>query len=129
MSETKLKIPGVVKLTDRQRWIQVSYSGDKSYCSRVHGVVISAIERASKRIQHTGIGSPTIGYVCPLCNEKDHYCYLSEDRRFITCSINNSKTGPVTENMLCWLEGILLLSNTNECYYYYYYYYRQFRRK
>ena len=114
LSEAKLKIPGVVKLTDRQRWIQVSYSGDKSYCSRVYRVVISAIERASKRLQHTGIGSPTIGYLCPLCKEEDHCCYLSDDRRFVTCSKNNSKTGPVTEDMLCWLEGKLLLFNTNE---------------
>ena len=114
LSEAKLKIPGVVKLTNRQRWIQVSYSGDKSYCSRVYRIVVSAIERASKRLQHTGIGSPTIGYLCPLCKEKDHYCYLSEDRRFVSCSINNSKIGPVTEDMFCWLEGKLLLFNTNE---------------
>ena len=104
-SEEKGMIPGLVKLNDRQRWIEVSYSGDNSYCPTVNGIVNGATQRAISRLRHMGIGSPTIGCVCPLCIAKDHYCYLSEDRRSVTCSINGSKTGPVTADILCWFEG------------------------
>ena len=104
-SEEKRRIPGVLKLSDRQRWIEVSYSGDNSYCPTVNGIVNSATQRAIARLCHVGIGSPTIGCVCPLCIAKDHYCYLSEDRRSVTCSINGSKTGPVTADILCWFKG------------------------
>ena len=109
-SEEKGRIPGVVKLSDRQRWIEVSYSGDNSYCPTVNGIVNGATQRAIARLRHMGIGSPTIGCVCPYCIAKDHYCYLSKDRRFITCSINKSKTRPVTADILCWFEGNCLFS-------------------
>ena len=105
LSEKKGYIPGVVKLSDRQRWIEVSYSGYNSYCSTVNGIINGATQRAIARLRHMGIGSPTIGCICPLCIAKDHYCYLSEDRRSVTCSINGSKTGPVTADILCWFEG------------------------
>ena len=105
LSEKEGRIPGVVKLSDRQRWIEVSYSGDNSYCPTVNGIVNGATQRAIARLRHMGIRSPTIGCVCPLCIAKDHYCYLSEDRRSVTCSINGSKTGPVTADILCWFEG------------------------
>ena len=104
-SETKGRIPGVVKLSDRQRWIEVSYSGDNSYCPTVNGIVNGATQRAIARFRHMGIRSATIGCVCPYCIAKDHYCYLSEDRRFVTCSIKGSKTSPVKANILCWFEG------------------------
>ena len=105
LSEEKGKIPGVVKLSDRQRWIEVSYSGDNNYCPTVIGIVDGATKRAIARLRHMGIRSPTIGCVCPFCIAKDHYCYLSEDRHFVTCSIIRSKTGPVTADILCWFEG------------------------
>ena len=103
--EVEGKIPGVVKLGDRKRWIQVSYSSDVTYCPLVYQLVDSATQRAVKRFNHTGIGSPTIGYICPLCEEKDHYCYLSADQHFVTCSENNSKTGRATADMSCWTQG------------------------
>ena len=105
VSEVKRKIPGVVKLGDRKRWIQVSYSSASTYCPLVHQLVHSATQRAVERFHHTGIGSPTIGYACPLCKEKDHYCYLSADQLFVTCSKDDSKTGPVTADMSCWTQG------------------------
>ena len=105
VSEVKRKIPGVVKLGDRKRWIQVSYSSASTYCPLVHQLVHSATQRAIERFHHTGIGSPTIGYVCPLCKEKDHYCYLSADQHFVTCSKFDSKTGRATADMSCWTQG------------------------
>ena len=109
-SEEKGRIPGVVKLNDRQRWIEVSYSGDNSNCPTVNGIVNGATQRAIARLRHMGIRSPTTGSVCPLCITKDHYCYLSEDRRFVTCSINKSKTDRMTADILCWFEGNCLFN-------------------
>ena len=105
LSEEEGRIPGVVKLRDRQRWIEVSYSSDNRYCPTVNGIVNGATQRAIARLRHMGIRSPTIGCVCPLCIAKDHYCYLSEDRHSVSCSINRSKTSPVTADILCWFEG------------------------
>ena len=105
VSEVKRNIPGVLKLGDRKSWIQVSYSSVSTYCPLVHQLVDSATQRAVERFNHTGIGSPTIGYVCPLCKDKDHYCYLSAGQHFVTCFKDNSKTGPVTANMSCWTQG------------------------
>ena len=105
VSEAKREIPGVVKLTNRKKWIQVSYSSDRSYCPLVYQHVDGATQRAVKRFQHMGMQPPEVGYVCPLCTEKDHYCYLSRNRRFVTCSKISSKTGPVTQDILSWMQG------------------------
>ena len=110
LSEKKGRIPGKVKLSDRLRWIEVSYSGDNSYCPTVNGIVNGATQRAIARLRHMGIGSPTIGCVCPYCIAKDHYCYLSEDRRSVSCSNYGGKTGPMTADILCWFEGNCLFS-------------------
>ena len=108
VSEVEGKIPGIVKLGDRKRWIQVSFSSPSTYCALVHQLIDSATQRAVERFHHTGIGSPTIGYVCPLCEEKDHYCYLSADQLFVTCSKDKDKTGRVTADMSCWTQGTLI---------------------
>ena len=105
VSEAKREIPGVVKLTNRKKWIQVSYSSDRSYCPLVYRHVDGATQRAVKRFQHMGMHPPKVGYVCPLCIEKDHYCYLSRNRQFVTCSKISSKTGPVTQDILSWMQG------------------------
>ena len=108
VSEVDGRIPGVVKLGDRKRWIQVSCSSDSdiTYCPLVHQLVHNATQQAIERFHHTGIGSPTIGYVCPLCKEKDHYCYLSDNQRSVTCLKNKDKTSQVTADMSCWTQGI-----------------------
>ena len=87
LSEEEGRIPGVVKLSDRQRWIEVLYSDDNRYCPTVNGIVNGATQRAIARLRHMGIRSPTIGCVCPLCIAKDHYCYLSEDRHSVSCML------------------------------------------
>ena len=58
--------PGVVKLMDRKKWIQVSYSGVESYCPVIHDAVDTAIHRAVDRFQHTGLDYPSVRYLCPL---------------------------------------------------------------
>ena len=105
VSEANREIPGVVKLTDRKKWIQVSYSSDRSFCPLVYQHVDGATQRAVERFQHMGMQPPKVGYICPLCIEKDHYCYVSRNRQFVTCSKISSKTGPVTQDILSWMQG------------------------
>ena len=79
LCEANLKIPGLMKLTDRKSWIQVSYSSDSDFCSLVYNTVSEAVQRAVAKYQHTGIKSPKLGFICLLCPKSDHYCSLSAD--------------------------------------------------
>ena len=98
------KVPGVVKLMDRKKWIQVSYFGIKCYCPVVYNAVDTAIHRAVDQFQHTGISPLSVKYFCPLLRDQgDHFCYLTPDQQYITCSLDNEKTGPVTDDMKCWI--------------------------
>ena len=99
------EIPGVVKLINRTRWIQVCSSSSARHCHTIYKAVNAAVEKTMKRFEHTGIGSPIVTVLCPLCETKDHYCLLSSDMREFTCSINKSRTGSVTSDMLCWVQG------------------------
>ena len=102
------KIPGVVKLINRTRWIQVcSSSKNVQHCPTIYKAVYAAIQKAVKRFEHTGIGSPKVTILCPLCESKDHYCLLTADGKEFTCSTNKSKNGMVTPDMTCWTQGQL----------------------
>ena len=99
------KIPGVVKLINRTRWIQVCSSSQARYCLTIYKAVNTAVEKTVKRFEHTGIGSPIVTVLCPIKDHKDHYCLLSADKGEFTCSADKSRTGSVTPNMLCWTQG------------------------
>ena len=99
------EIPGVVKLINRTKWIQVCSSSQARHCPTIYKAVNTAVEKTVKRFEHTGIGSPTVTVLCPIKNHKDHYCLLSADKKEFTCSANKRRTGPVTPDMLCWTQG------------------------
>ena len=111
--EANQRIPGVLKLTDREKWIQVSYLGAdiSAYCSKVLDVIDRAIQQAIDLYQFTGITSPIIRCVCPLCKEKDHYCYayLTAQFRHVICSKDFRETGDMKPEILCWLQGTILI--------------------
>ena len=100
----KRRIPGVVKLGDRKRWVEVCYSGDMRYCRQLQEVTSAAIENVLRVFKHTGLRSPTIGFLCKLCDTNDHYGILSFDQRVVSCSRNESKDGEVKPDMLCWIK-------------------------
>ena len=102
ISETNYKIPGVLKLSNKIKWIQASYSGSVRHCPTLYKVVDFAIQKTVKRFEHTNLGSPMITCLCPLSENQNHYCIISEDGKEFTCALDMSKTGPVTPNMLCW---------------------------
>ena len=99
------EIPGVVKLINRTRWIQVCSSSNAEYCPTIYKEVNTAVEKTVKRFEHTGIGSPTVTVLCPIKDHEDHYCLLSADKKKFTCLANKSRTGSVTPDMLRWTQG------------------------
>ena len=107
MSERDGKIPGVVKLSNRVRWIQVSSSSSPRHCPTIKEAVNVAVEKACKRFEpHMRVGPPVVTCVCPLCKDKDpHPVRLTPDKREFTCTVDESKTGVVTEDMSCWFDG------------------------
>ena len=100
--DSKIDIPGFVKLVDKKRWIEICYSCSTTrYCSDLREIISNAVDRVVKRFKHTGIESPRIGFRCHLCPSNDHYCVLSRDKRMVQC---NHSDGPVSSDMLCWIE-------------------------
>ena len=99
------EIPGVVKLINRTRWIQVCSSSQARNCPTIYKAVNTAVEKTVKRFEHTGIGFPTVTVLCPIKDHEDHYCLLSADKKEFACSTNQSRTGSVTPDMLCWTQG------------------------
>ena len=105
MNAVHCEIPGVVKLINRTRWIQVCSFSNAEYCPTIYKAVNTAVEKTVKRFEHTGIESPTVTVLCPIKDHEDHYCLLSADKKNFTCFANKSRTGSVTLDMLCWTQG------------------------
>ena len=107
VSEKDGKIPGVVKLSNRVRWIQVSSSSSPRHCPMIKEAVNVAVQKACERFEpHMRVTPPMITCVCPLCKDKDpHPVRLTPDKKEFTCTVDESKTGVVTEDMSCWFEG------------------------
>ena len=100
--DSKIDIPGFMKLVDKKRWIEICYSCSTTrYCTDLREIISNAVDRVVKRFKHTGIESPRIGFRCRLCPSNDHYCVLSRDKRMVQC---NHSDGPVSPDMMCWIE-------------------------
>ena len=102
LSEANLDIPGVIKLADRQTWIQVSYSGANHNTKDVYDAVNRATERARERFKNT-VGAPKLGCLCP-CAGKPHFATFSKDMRSVTCS-EDLEIVFFKEDITCWGKG------------------------
>ena len=113
VSERDGKIPGVVKLSNRVRWIQVSSSSSPRHCPTIKEAVNVAVQKACKRFEpHMRVGPPVVTCVCPLCKDKDpHPVRLTPDKKEFTCTVDESKTGVVTKDMSYWFEGECMIIN------------------
>ena len=105
MNAVHSEIPGVVKLINRTRWIQVCSSSQGRHCPTIYKAVNEAVEKTVKRFDHTGIRSPTVTVLCPIKDHEDHYCLLSADKKEFSCTVIQSRNGCVTPDMLCWTQG------------------------
>ena len=125
----KRRIPGVVKIVDRKRWVEVCYSDDVRYCCQLRVVVDNAIIKVREVFKHACLEAPTIGFRCPICESKkidhvtryerfvnwfkstqlsdtdDHYCILSFDQQTVSCSRDESKSKTVSPDMTCWIHS------------------------
>ena len=97
------EIPGVVKLINRTRWIQVCSSSSAEYCPTIYKAVNTAVEKTVKRFEHTGIGYPTVTVLCPI---EDHH------ERIITAFFQSTRNGlvaPLTkQDWLCDTRHVVL---------------------
>ena len=82
VSERDGKIPGVVKLSNRVRWIQVSSSSSPRHCPTIKEAVNVAVQKACKRFEpHMRVGPPVVTCVCPLCKDKDPHPVQTDTRQ------------------------------------------------
>ena len=99
-------IPGLVTLTDRNTWIQVSTdnSEPETYCPHIFKSVQIAIRKATAPFERTTrLDLPKVISLCTIHPNSDHYCTLSHDKKSVTCS--KSKTSePAPADMLCWMS-------------------------
>ncbi len=107
MCEDSNKIPGVIQLTNRNTWIQVSTSSSKHHCPTIHQLVSNAIERTIEHFRQKTVNvmkPPEITYICPSCETQDHYCILTPNSKEYSCSVDRSVNEVVDERMLCWFS-------------------------
>lgn len=104
LHDTSQAIPGVVILSNKIWWIEVSMKKvSKDHFPSVHKVVKQAIETTSEHLKHTFDIQEV--FPCPIEDHHDHYCVLTEKKNHYTCSEDISCTGLVQENMKLWFEG------------------------
>ena len=102
IAESKIHEPGIVKLMDKEQWIEIRYSCSTTrYCFDLRNIIGYAINSVMKRLNLTGIEPPRIGFRCHLCLSDNHYCVLSRDEHRVQCF---DCDGPVTPDMLCWIN-------------------------
>ena len=98
-------VPGIVTLTDRNKWIQISTTSPTEYCPNIFNTVENAIDKAMARFKcTTKLDSRKVVSLCTIHPNSDHYCTLAHDKKYVTCSDDVSKTAEVKPGMLCWLE-------------------------
>ena len=102
--EKSNSVPGIVTLTDRNTWIQVSINTPVNYCPNIFNTVKISIDKAMARFERTTrLDPPIVVSLCTIHPSSDHYCTPSPDKKYVTCSV--SKAVELTPaDMLCWLE-------------------------
>ena len=102
--EKRKCIPGIVTLTNRNTWIQVSTTSPVEYCPDIFKSVEIAIHKAIARFERTTkLDPPEVVSLCTIHPNSDHYCIPTHDKKYVTCSDDVSETAKVTPDMLCWL--------------------------
>ncbi len=102
--EKSNSIPGIVTLTDRNTWIQVSTTSPPEYWPNIFKSVKIAIHKAMARFERTTrLDPPVVVSLCTIHPNSDHYCTPSHNKKYVTCSDDVSESAKVSPDMLCWL--------------------------
>ena len=97
-------IPGIVTLTDRNTWIQVSTNTPAKYCQNIFKSVKIAIHKAMARFERTTrLDPPNVVSLCTIHPNSDHYCTPTPDKKYVTCS-KSKAVGAAPDDMLCWMS-------------------------
>ena len=98
-------IPGIVILTDRSTWIQVSTTSPAvEYCPDIFKSVEIAIHKAMARFERTTrLDIPKVVSLCTICPNSNHYCTPTHDNKYVTCS-ESKAVGAAPDDMLCWMS-------------------------
>ena len=103
--EKSKRIPGIVTLTDRNTWIQVSTNTPAKYmyCPNVFNTVKIAIRKAMARFERTTrLDTPKVVSLCTIHPNSDHYCTLT-DKEYVTCS-ESIAVEDAPADMLYWCK-------------------------
>ena len=102
--EKSNSIPGIVTLTDRNTWIQVSTTSPPEYCPNIFKSVEIAIHKARARFDRiTRLDHPKVVSLCTIHPNSDHYCTPTRNKKYVTCSEPGKAVEPAPTNILCWL--------------------------
>ena len=97
-------IPGVVTLTNRNTWIQVSTTSPVKYCPNILKSVKLAIKKAIARFEGTTtLNPPEFVSLCTICTNSDHYCIPTRNNEDVSCSEDRKKFSAASDGMKCWL--------------------------
>ena len=97
-------IPGIVTLTDRNTWIQVSTNTPAKYCQNIFKSVKIAIHKAMARFERTTrLDPPNVVSLCTIHPNSDHYCTPTPDKKYVTCS-KSKVVVAAPDDMLCWMS-------------------------
>lgn len=106
------KISGVMILSDKKWWIQITMTSKSSaqYRNEIRQAVIEAIKRTVPLFKHLGIHNCdetqehlALVYPCPIEGHSDHYCTLTTNQKEYICSADVSCAGEVTNNIKSWI--------------------------
>ena len=98
-------IPGIVTLTNKNTWIQVSTTSPAvEYCPDIFKSVEIAIHKAIARFERTTrLDIPKVVSLCTICPNSDHYCTPTHDNKYVTCS-ESKAVGAAPADILCWMS-------------------------
>ena len=97
-------IPGVVTLTNRNTWIQVSTTSPAvKYCPNILKSVKIAIKKAIARFEGTTTLVPEFVSLCTIHPNSDHYCIPTRNNEDVSCSEDRRNVKAASDGMKCWL--------------------------
>ena len=96
---------GTVLLIDTICWLEVLYTGQQSECYRICEVIKKGISAVVDKFHYMhNLKDPEERFHCSICTTTEHLCRLSEDKKVLTCCINDTTCFTDERRQLIWLK-------------------------